>query len=143
MSVRHSGCSCPPEFYGPHCEFLLSNIKEKKPSHVSEPNIRTGRKADFPATTVLVAAMGVTLVVLAALLRFKRHNLIGEESSFTCDETQRIISFHDHEKGENFSRDNLFARSHNGRLNHYSGSFNDEFISTSGASSRQETIELD
>ena len=89
---RHAGCACPPEFYGPHCEFLKLNDMEEdhqeqfeptvaEPDILIEPN-HSGEepKAVYPFAGFLV---GITLVLIGfvafIVVRQRYRNQASEE----------------------------------------------------------------
>jgi hypothetical protein len=80
---QHAGCICPPDFYGPHCEFLKLNVVddidesfEFKDQQDDNSNTTTKPRARNSSLTfglaVLFALLSLSLVAIAIKLHTKQ-----------------------------------------------------------------------
>lgn len=76
VAIRHRGCVCPPEFTGPHCEFLLHPdvVLEDVQSEIIDngPVSETKRSFHIAATTMLGLALVLVVAVIFKKIRSRR-----------------------------------------------------------------------
>ena len=84
---QHAGCHCPPEFDGPHCEFLRKNQNDEEEIPI---NVVQSYQIDVqsPATAILSAVLALSVLVLLLLLYFKRRWFVDDRNAnFTSNGT--------------------------------------------------------
>ncbi len=67
---RNRGCKCPPEFYGPHCEFLkFSDTDEDSQTNLHESIMENPSRS--PYVILVLTLMCVSMVMMVGLVRYK------------------------------------------------------------------------
>jgi hypothetical protein len=74
---RHAGCSCPPEFYGRHCEFLRINML--KEADVEEPSPSTEVVQKDHVTILLSLSLFCTALLVITAFVYRRQRKKREE----------------------------------------------------------------
>ena len=71
---RHAGCTCAPEFYGPHCEFLKINTLNEAEVEEPSPSAKIVQKDGSSHVALLLPLwlFCTALLVIAAFV-YRRH----------------------------------------------------------------------
>lgn len=89
------GCKCPPEFYGPHCEFLSESLSSVRRGSQQPDEIQN------PVTALAVFILSMGLMILAILYRCKQRFQIDETSQHSTQADNSVSTLSDWEAGKN------------------------------------------
>mmetsp|Transcript_27008 Transcript_27008/g.79803 ORF Transcript_27008/g.79803 Transcript_27008/m.79803 type:complete len:282 (-) Transcript_27008:621-1466(-) len=97
---QHEGCVCPPEFHGPHCEYLIGHGPSQDSSAgritpSSSPVVLDGRggPGSVFVTAMILFGLGAAIVSTTAIVfQARRRKQVREETEWTRELQRREMS---------------------------------------------------